>query len=437
MRTILTRRELLAAGGAASCAAALPMLTHAAPGSVWSEEQTTRIRAAARDAVATSDVPGVVSLVWHRGEIVFSDATGLRDREAQLPMERSTVFGIASMSKPVTVVLALTLLEQGRLKLDEPITRWAPEFANMRVLREPESPLDDTYPAPRAITIEDLMTHRSGLAYGFLSPGPLGRELFTRFGLGIDSKLSPDAWLASLAELPLAYAPGERFNYGHSIDVLAFIAARAAGTTLHQAMHERVFEPLGMKDTGFWVPPAKRGRLAQNYSSKAPGEFARTAVAQFVTEQPAAYASGGQGLVSTADDYLTFARMLLGSGTVNGVRVLRPQTVRLMTTNRLTDAQRELPVLGRPLWKGQGFGLGVSVVTDPAQLTGPAGRGSFGWPGGFGGWWRGDPENDLALLWLQECVTAPPVAGSTSFPRAPGALATLEFQKQTYAALAR
>ncbi len=436
MHTNLTRRELLAAGSAFSGAAAFPMLTRAAPGTVWSEEQQARIRAVAHEAVEAGDVPGAVSLVWHRDRIVHMGAVGLRDVEDRQPMERSTIFGIASMSKPVTVVLALTLLEAGKLRLDDPITRWLPEFGAMRVLRRPDGPLDDTYAAPRVITVEDLMTHRSGLGYGFIETGPLGRELFSRFNMGIASPLTPDAWLASLAELPLAYAPGERFDYGHSIDVLGFLAARAAGTSLRDAFKQRVFEPLGMADTDFWIPPAKRPRMAQIYSFAGPGRFTRTAIEQFIADEPPSYTSGGQGLLSTADDYLTFARMLLGEGAVDRVRLLKPETVKLMITNRLTDAQRELPFMGRPFFEGRGFGLGVAVVMDPEHYPGVGGRGSFGWPGGFGGWWQADPENDLVLLWLQECVPGAPLQGAGGPPRMPGALATEHFQKRTYAALA-
>jgi CubicO group peptidase (beta-lactamase class C family) len=282
------------------------------------------------------------------------------------------------------------------------------------------------------------MTHRSGLAYGFIPPGPLGHALFSRFSMGIESPLAPDAWLAQLAELPLAYSPGERFNYGHSTDVLGFLAARAAGTALRNALKQRVFEPLGMSDTDFWIPPAKRSRMAQNYSSPALSLFARAGIAQFTTDEAAAFASGGQGLVSTADDYLTFANMLLNGGSVNGTQLLKPATVELMMSNRLTAAQRGVPLMGSPFFTAKGFGLGVSVVTNPEHLAAAAGRGSFGWPGGFGGWWQADPENELVLLWLQECVPGSPIdmGNPRSAPRMPGARALIDFQKKAYAALA-
>jgi CubicO group peptidase (beta-lactamase class C family) len=399
-------------------------------------QRTTAIRAVGSNAVASGDVPGAVSLVYHRGDVVHADAVGLRDIDNRLPMERSTIFAIASMSKPVTVALALTLLDEGKLRLEDPITRWLPEFGAMRVLRRPDGPLDDTDPAPRAITVEDLMTHRSGLSYGFLTSGPLGQALFSRFGMGIASALTPDAWLAQLAELPLAYAPGERFNYGHSTDVLGFLAARAAGTTLRDALKQRVLEPLRMFDTDFWVPPEKRSRMAQNYRSSAPGEFTCANIAHFTADEPPAYASGGQGLLSTADDYLAFARMLLERDAVNGVQILKRTTVEMMTSNRLTAAQRELPFMGRAFFKAQGFGLGVSVVSDATQFAG-SGIGSFGWPGGFGGWWQADPANELILIWLQQCVPNSPIAAPGSQPRMPGARALMDFQKETYAAFGR
>ncbi len=394
------------------------------------------MQAPARDAIAKGDVPGVVTLVWRRSRLVEFQSEGLRDIGRKLPMQRDTIFGIASMSKPVTVAAALTLIEQGKIRLQDPITRWAPEFADMQVLRRADGPLDQTYPAPRAITIEDLMTHRSGLSYGFLAPGPLGPALMQKVGMGIESPLTPDEWMRTVAALPLAYAPGERFNYGHSIDVLGFIVGRAADSSLRQVMREQLFGPLKMADTDFWIPPDKRHRAAVIYSSPAVGKFAALTIDGFVGAAPPAYTSGGQGLVSTADDYLTFARMLLGGGSADGVRVLRPETVKLMTRDRLTTDQKRIPFMGLPFWGGQGFGLGVSVITDPAQHAwmGAGNAGAFGWPGAFGGWWQADPSEDMVVLWLQETLSAPPVPGGPP-PRSPGAMATLAFDNAVYAGL--
>ena len=395
-----------------------------------------RLHAVTDTAVETGDVPGAVALVWQAGQILDVHAAGVADVASGRPMLRSAILPIASMSKPVTVAAALRLMDQGKLRLEDPITRWAPEFAEMRVLKRPDGPLDDTCPAPRAITVEDLMTHRSGLTYGFTSGSPLAAELLRTFGFGLDSPMSPDAWMKALAALPLACAPGERFEYGHSIDVLGFIVGRAAGSSFQEAIRRELFDPLGMADTGFWVPPDKRARFVTNATSPRPGEFISSPIDSFLAPEPPAYASGGQGLVSTIDDYLAFARMLLGSGEGGRGRLLRAETVALMTTNRLTPAQREAPFMGMPLFASRGFGLGVLVIMDAQAPSAMAEGevGAFGWPGAFGGWWQADPARDAVLIWLQACLPPPPQAGAP--PRMPGMAATLAFQKTAYQALA-
>ena len=396
----------------------------------------SRLRAPVATAIETGDVPGVVTLVWQGGRVLDVHAAGVADVTTGRPMERSAIFPIASMSKPVTVAAALRLMEQGKLRLEDPITRWAPEFADMQVLRRPDGPLEDTYPAPRTITVEDLMTHRSGLSYGFTSRGPLAAELLKTFGFGVDSAMDPDAWMKAMAALPLACAPGERFEYGHSIDVLGLLVGRAAGTSFQEAIRRELFEPLGMADTGFWIPPGQRGRFVLNTMSAAPGEFTPTPISVFTLPEPAAYASGGQGLASTADDYLAFARMLVRGGATDRGRLLKAETIRLMTTNRLTPVQRQGLLMGMPLFATTGLGLGVSVVMDAqAHAARGAGEvGAFGWPGAFGGWWQGDPARDAVLIWLQDCTSPPPQSDRP--PRMPGFAAALAFQKAGYQALA-
>jgi CubicO group peptidase (beta-lactamase class C family) len=407
----------------------------------FSPEALAKVPPILASSVESGDTPGVISLIWRKREVVQVAAAGLRDIERRLPMERSTIFRIASMTKPVTVCAALTLVEEGRMRLDDPIAKWAPEFAAMRVLKHADGPLDDTYPSPRPITIEDLMTHRSGLAYSFTSSGPLARALEDQIGFGIDSPLTPDAWMKTLAALPLSFAPGERFNYGLSIDVLGLIVGRAAGASLREAMYERVCGPLGMNDTDFWIPPEKRDRAAVPYAAgEALGSFTPAHPAAFIGDAPQAFLSGGQGLVSTADDYLTFARLLLGEGEVGGVRLLKPETVRMMTTNRLSDAQRAMPFMGLPFWAGQGFGLGLSVITDAEKQAwmGAGSNGAFGWPGMYGGWWQADPIEDLILIWLTQVTPPAPTPGAPpSMPRMPGLLAKMAFQNQAYQALNR
>jgi CubicO group peptidase (beta-lactamase class C family) len=434
MSNSITRRRLMAAGTAVGCAALVPG-ARIALAAERSGKLEDAVEHAVRAAVDSGDIPGVVAQVWRRGELAADATAGWLDVENKIAMDRAAIFGIASMTKPVTVALALRLIDEGKLRLDDPITRWAPEFAAMRVLRRPDGPVDDTVPAARPITVEDLMTHRSGLAYGFLTPPPLGTALLSRLGMGIESDMTPDAWLKSLAEFPLVYQPGERFNYGHSIDVLGFVAARVLDTDLHRAMREQLLAPLGMDDTGFWVPPEKRARLAKFYVSTEPGQFVPSSVEPFTADRPMAFASGGQGLVSTAGDYLRFARMLMRDGRLDRTRVLKPDTARLLRTNRMTDEQRRLPFIGGAPFT-QGFGLGVSVVIDenqPGIVTGRAG--TFGWPGAFGGWWQADPQEELILIWLQECTPAPPQPGATQMPRMPGAQGQRQFREAVYEAI--
>ena len=389
--------------------------------------------------IASGDISGAVTLIWRRGEIVQITAQGKRNIEANLPMERETLFRIASMTKPVTTAAALMLMEEGRFSLGDPIVKWAPEFANMRVLKSAAGPLDDTYPAPRDITFDDLMTHRAGLAYGFTSLGPIAYAHQDALGDVLNSAKSPDAWMSALGDLPLSFAPGERFHYSHATDVLGFIVGRIAGKGFRSFLMERIFGPLGMVDSDFYIPPAKRERAAVVYRlDEAADRLDPVAFTRHDT--PPDFCGGGGGLVSTADDYLTFARMLLNGGEVNGARLLKPETVALMTTNRLTEVQRQIPFMGMPFWGGQGFGLGLSVITDAEKQAwmGAGSNGAFGWPGAFGTWWQADPANDMILIYLiQNSMPLGPeaIANMGQSDRMGARLALPMWQKAVYGAL--
>lgn len=383
---------------------------------------------------------GAVTLLWRNGGIADVSAVGLRDTATGAPMTRDTLFRIASMTKPVTSAVALKLVEDGKLRLDDPVTKWAPEFADMVVLRNAAGPLDETYPAPRDITIDDLLTHRSGLAYAFTSTGPTV-DAHRALGEVLNGDHDSDAWMDALASLPLTFAPGERFHYGHSTDVLGIVIGRIEGKSLRDVMIERVFDPLGMADTDFWIPPHKQDRAAVLYKfDEAAG--ALTPVLFPTLAAPPVFFSGGGGLISTADDYLKFARMLLNGGEVDGVRLLRPETVEMMTANRLSDEQRAIPFLGIPFWTGQGFGLGVSVITDaPAQAwMGVGTNGAFGWPGAFGTWWRADPAENMIMIYLVQNYI--PLGADSASQVATGqhmatAAALPMFLNLTYSALGR
>lgn len=433
---MMTRRDLLCAG--AALALATPS-THAADNGTGANARFASVGEAVAQAVSSRDVPGALSLVWQDGHLRCLHKAGVRDLQRGAPLEMDTIMGIASMSKPVTVATAMRLVERGLMKLDDPITRWAPEFADMLVLRQPGGPLDETYPAPRAITIENLMTHRAGMIYG-IGQGmatPLTNALIAKLGMGIESTLAADAWMRELASLPLAHEPGTRFSYGHSIDVLGFIVGRATGRGLRRTMSEEILVPLGMEDTDFWIPPAKRGRAARVYYSQAVGQFTPVDIQGFVGARPADYVSGGQGLVSTSADYLKFARLLLEGGRVNGRQVLKADSVRRMTTDHLTAEQRGIPAFRDPqYWRRWGQGLGMTVLRDPALAGTSASAGSFGWGGGFGGWWQVDPTRKSVLLWMQSCLPAPPLPGTPPSTRAvPGARGVQDFQDRAYAAL--
>lgn len=349
------------------------------------------------EAIEAGLLAGAVTLVWHAGEVVQVNELGHRDIAAGLPMQRDTVFRIASMTKPVTVAAAMSLVEEGRFTLRDEIAHWVPELAGVRVLAQPHGPVDATVPLRRPITFEDLMTHRSGLAYPFSVTGPLARS-YAR----LSYRQNEDRWLAELAQLPLAHQPGERVTYSHGTDVLGIALARIAGKPLHELLAERIFAPLGMADTGFALTLVQRRRLATMYAL-GESDRLRDDVMGPPPLNPPDFCAGGAGLMSTADDYLQFARMLLGDGSVDGVRVLSPESVRLMRTDRLTDEQKQQNFLGGPFWIGRGFGLSMSVVTDPdqsRQFFGPGGLGTFGWPGAYGTWWQADPANDVVLLYL-------------------------------------
>lgn len=399
------------------------------------------IPAALQASVDDGALAGLVTLAWQHGEIAQLNTVGFADIAAGTPMRRDTIFRIASMTKPVTSLVALMLMEEGKLGLDDPVTRWLPEFADMLVLDDPTGPVSQASPAPREITVEDLMTHRSGIAYNFTSAPALLRAYDERLG-GVISPLSADEWLAALASLPLMYPPGERFHYGHSTDVLGFLLARIAGMSLGELLKARVFDPLAMSDTAFWVPPRKRGRLAALYRVRQSGGLKDvSAPASDIPPAPGAFESGGGGLFSTVDDYLAFARLLLGRGAVDGVRLVKPETVDLMTANRLTARQRGIPTFGLPFWATQGFGLGVAMITDPEKhkLTGArGGAGAFGWPGAYGTWWQADPANDAILIYLiQDAMTLTSEAVTAAPRRLAGRMMLPAFQKLTYQALAR
>ena len=368
------------------------------------------IRPAIQAYVDAGTLAGAAVLVWRGGEVVHRSAVGRRDLETGLPVEPDTIFRIASVTKPITTVAALMLLEEGRFALDTPITRVAPELACLRVLRDPEGPLEDTVDADRPITFGDLLTHRSGITVGEFHRGPVRRAYAEALGATIDNTFSPDEWIDRLATLPLIDQPGAGFHYGLSSDLLGFHIARMENTTLGELLERRIFAPLGMRDTGFVVDESKRTRCAGLCGFDDDGvltALAQTPGGHALKVRPAGmtFESGGQGLWSTLDDYLAFARLFVEGGAVNGTRLLRSETLAMMTSNQLTPHQRATTrMFGSALFaEGHGYGMGVAVVMEPDKapvVRCRGGVGTVGWPGAYGSWWQADPTDGSILIFM-------------------------------------
>ncbi|MDQ1742902.1 MAG: hypothetical protein QOE23_1241 [Pseudonocardiales bacterium] len=323
-------------------------------------------------------VPGAVALVA-RGDEVAVAAAGYHDVQATVPMARDSIFRIASITKPIIAVAAMLLVEDGLMALEDPVARWLPELAAPMVLRRPDGPVDDVVPAARPITVRDVLDSRAG--YGFpadFSWPAVRLLLYLQPGVRPDLLPAPDPWLARLAGLPLLYQPGEGWLYNTCYDLLGVLIARVAGRPLPEFLAERLFEPLGMLDTGFEVPAGKLHRLPRCYQDGQSGlELMDLPDEQW--SKPPAFPSGAGGLVSTVDDWFAFARMLLAGGAAGDRRVLSPDSVRLITTDQLTSAQREA---GRLFLEGQGWGFGGSVDVEVLEPWNVPGR--YGWVGGTG-----------------------------------------------------
>jgi CubicO group peptidase (beta-lactamase class C family) len=365
-----------------------------------------RLHEAMAARVAGGELPGMVTLVAH-GDDVQVDPIGAMAFGSDDPMRRDTVFRITSMTKPVLAAATMMLVEDGALALDEPVDRLAPELADRRVLKRIDGPLDETVPAERPITFEDLLTFRMGhgmvVEPTFDPPYPVNRranELDLVMGPP-DPRTphDPDEWLRRFGTLPLMYQPGERWQYNAGALVLSVLAARAVGQSLEDLFRTRVFEPLGMHDTGFWLPAERLGRLPSFYmTDPQTGTLELQALSPPSDwTSPPVFPAGSAGLLSTLDDYLAFAQMLRNKGVHQGRRLLSERSVELMTTNHLTPEQI---AGGGPILGGRGWGYGMSVATAPDEVSPVPGR--YGWDGGYGTTWFNDPNRDLVAIALTQ-----------------------------------
>jgi CubicO group peptidase (beta-lactamase class C family) len=377
-----------------------------------------RFAAVAASHVGDDTVPGLVALVAHDGEVhveaIGSLAVGGR------PVERGSLFRIASTTKPITSAATLALVREGLLELDEPVDRLLPELADRRVLRRMDGPLDDTLPAAGPVTVRQLLTFTFGFGMAmdmFLSPEPwpvvaaaAAAGLATIGPPQPDHVVDPDTWIAAFGELPLLAQPGERWLYNTGAHVLSVLCARAAGTSYEEVLRSRVFEPLGMRDTGFCTEDVER--LATAYQPTGDGLVVWDPPNGQWSRAPA-FHDGAAGLVSTADDLLAFARMLLHGGDP----VLRADQVRELSRDQLTAEQRDF---GAGFLGGRGWGLGTSVV-----LEGPW-AGAFGWDGGLGTSFLVHPDRDLAVIVLTQRLFDGPQAPAVHTDLQAAALAAVQ-----------
>lgn len=401
----MSRRDAMALGAAAMVASGVGRSAQARQ-SRLGDLRAQLDRAVARDDVP-GQVPGLVAGIDRRGE-VWTHAAGLRDRESGAPMTRDTVFAVASIGKPLTAVAALMLVDDGVVRLDEPVDEWLPELAERRVLRRPDADLDDTVPAARPITLRDLLTMRMGLGLVVADPAesPIAARMHA-LGVAPGPQIfggDERTFLDRLGSLPLVHHPGERWLYHTGIDVAGILVARASGLSLAQFQREQIFEPLGMSDTGF-VAPAER--LATAYrrdpETGALETWSPAGGASFA--QPPPFEAGGSGHVSTVDDFLVFGRFLLDGGRrADGRRMLSADLVAEMLTDQISPKQKAAsPWFPEDFWTTHGWGLGVAVRTAPADA-----RGRFGWWGGFGTAFWCDPATDtVAALFTQRMMGGP------------------------------
>jgi CubicO group peptidase (beta-lactamase class C family) len=377
-----------------------------------SRERLGRMHGVMAGHVERGDVPGVVTLICRRGE-VHVDAIGTKAVGGGDPIRRDTIFRITSMTKPVTAAAAMILVEECKIRLDEPVERLLPELEGRKVLRSVDGPLDDTVPAVRPITVRDLLTFRLGFGMIMGPPDATPIQRAEReiglVSLGppkTRSPHAPDEWMRRFATLPLMHQPGERWMYNTGAHVLGVLIARAAGQPLEAFLRERRFEPLGMKDTGFSVPAAKLDRLPPSYWTDLSLE---DGVEDSRWSTPPTFPDAAAGLVSTVDDYLAFGRMMLDGGKHGSTRILSRLSVEAMTTDQLTPAQKASSGFFPGYFDGLGWGFGVSIVTRRDGVAAVPGR--FGWDGGYGTSWSSDPREDMVAILMTQRAGFPLFSG--------------------------
>jgi len=379
-----------------------------------SAARLARISAWMKGWVDSGKLPGLLVAVMRKGELAFAETYGRADVERNKPVRPDTIYRIYSMTKPLTSTAIMMLYEEGRFQLDNPISRFIPAFANSRVCVGGSRGKLDTVPAERDITFRDLLSHTSGLTYGFMEATPV--DALYRSKNGVDFQTATTSLkdvVERLATFPLIAQPGKAWNYSVSTDVLGYLVEVISGQPFEKYLVENVIKPLGMVDTDFFVPESKHDRFSANYQAGAGGKLE---VIDDPTKsrylKPRTVNSGGGGLVSTASDYLRFCKFMLNKGELDGVRLLGRKTVELMTMNHLRG---DMADMGTPRWsestaEGIGFGLGFSVTLDPAKAHIVGSRGEFSWGGAASTTFWCDPTEDMAVVMLTQLMP------STTYP---------------------
>ncbi len=373
----------------------------------FSSERLGKLDSSMQSLVDTKKLAGMVTVLARHGKIVEEKTYGYADVAGQKPMQKDTIVRIYSMTKPITGVAMMMLYEEGKWKPSDPIARYIPEFRDLKVFSGVDKDGKPTLDKPgHAPTMGELMSHSAGFTYGVFGSTPVDKMYQEAQPLGAPTL---QEFIERVSKLPLLYQPGEGWVYSVSVDIQGYLVEKLSGKPFADFLRERIFLPLGMKDTGFYVPAAKLDRVATIYQGDA---GAATAMPRDpAISQPPGMPSGGGGLYSTAGDYLRFAQMVLNGGELNGVRLLAPSSIELMRTNHVSDEVKNAKKFGIGLYQmqpGLGFGYDFAILEDPLRLGSTAGKGSFLWDGVAGTWFWIDPTNDVVFVGIvQRWLLAP------------------------------
>jgi CubicO group peptidase (beta-lactamase class C family) len=360
-----------------------------------SSERLSELTKGMQGFVDQGKLAGVVTMVARHGKVVEFDAVGKRDIASNASMQKDSIFRIYSMSKPITGVAMMILFEEGKWQLNDPISRYIPEFKDLKVWSRAANGNMVMKAPDHAPTMRELMSHNAGFTYGIFSDTPVDKLQRDVDPLNINNSF--DEFIKRMAKLPLNAEPGSEWHYSVSVDIQGYLVEKLSGMPFDKFLQERVFKPLKMVDSGFYVPKEKLNRFAQYYSYDKDGKLVPVGGSENLNHDfsaDPAFKSGGGGMVSTTTDYMRLCQMLLNGGTLDGVRILSPRTVELMHTNVLPPSAQTVGILPT----GTGFGLDFAVITDPIGSGGYYGKGSFYWGGAAGTWFWIDPVNDLAVV---------------------------------------